>query len=134
MVLRYITYSKVIIVIFICGIIIRYALKMLPIMKERHRLHCSVQRYWRNTTCQCERYTNIPTTTITDPVITYEKPIPTNSTAPKPTHSRRVGLYSIVEPNRRPPGHYNESKLDLLVTNGLFTIGSNWFYNLVFAA
>jgi hypothetical protein len=83
-----------------------------------------------------EYYTNITNilTTTTDPVITYEKPIPTNSTAPKPTHSRRVGLYSIVEPNRMPPGHYNESKLDLLVTNGLFTIGSNWFYNLVFAA
>ena len=81
-----------------------------------------------------EVYTNISTTTITDSVITYEKPIPTNSAAPKPTHSRRVGLYSIVEPNKRPPGHYNESKLDLLVTNGLFTIGSNWFYDLVFAA
>jgi hypothetical protein len=77
--------------------------------------------------------TNIPTTT-TDPVISYEKPIPTNSVAPKPTHNRRVGLYSLVEPNKRPPGHYNESKVDLLVTNGLFTIGSNWLYDLIFVA
>ena len=74
--------------------------------------------YYTNVT----NVTNIPTTT-TDPVISYEKPIPTNSVAPKPTHRRRVGLYSVIEPNKRPPGHYNESNVDLLVTNGLFTIG-----------
>lgn len=79
-----------------------------------------------------EIYTDVTTTT--DPVISYENPIPTNSIAPKPTHIRRVGLYSVIEPNKRPPSHYNESKVDLLVTNGLFTIGSNWLYDLIFVA
>ena len=78
-----------------------------------------------------EYYTDVTTTT--DPVISYETVIPTNSVAPKPTHIRRVGLYSVIEPNKRPPGHYNESNVDLLVTNGLFTIGSNWLYDAVFA-
>ena len=79
-----------------------------------------------------EIYTDVTTTT--DPVISYEKTIPTNIPGPTPKHTKLTGMYAFVEPNKRPPGHYNESKVDLLVTNGLFTIGSNWLYDLIFVA
>ena len=79
---------------------------------------------------------NIPeiTTDTTDPVISYETTIPTNIPSPTLTNIKKIGLYSFVNPNQYPPGHYNESNVDLLVTNGLFTIGSNWGYDLLFVA
>ena len=78
-----------------------------------------------------EYYTDVTTTT--DPVISYETVIPTNSTLTKSNKTKALNIFSFVEPNKRPPGHYNESNVDLLVTNGLFTIGSNWLYDAVFA-
>jgi hypothetical protein len=72
-------------------------------------------------------------TTTTDPVISYEHVIPTNPKQDSPSINKNINLFSFVEPNKTPPGMYNDSKLDLLVTNGLFTIGSNWVYDAVFA-
>ena len=72
-------------------------------------------------------------TTTTDPVISYEHVIPTNSSQINPKSTKSLNIFSFIEPNKTPPGHYNDSKLDLLVTNGLFTIGSNWVYDAVFA-
>ena len=73
---------------------------------------------------QCERYNlyNYKPDTFnniipTESVINYERVIPTNSTQTKPNKTKSLNIFSFVDPNKTPPGHYNESKLDLLVTN-----------------
>lgn len=60
-------------------------------------------------------------TDITDPVISYEYPIPTNGVLHKPTIIKKLSLYSFVEPNKRPPGHYYDEHPDILLTNGIYS-------------
>lgn len=60
-------------------------------------------------------------TDITDPVISYEYPIPTNGLLHKPTIIKKLSLYSFVEPNKRPPGHYYDEHPDILLTNGIYS-------------
>ena len=148
-----ISIKNIISIISIIGIVI--------LVYRLHWAYNPVQRYWRNTDSsppffsgcaskkgtkrgglkiQCERYNlyNYKPDTFnniipTESVINYERVIPTNSTQTKPNKTKSLNIFSFVEPNKRPPGHYNESNVDLLVTNGLFTIGSNWLYDAVFA-
>ena len=150
-----ISIKNIISIISIIGIVI------LVYRLHWHQIISPVQRYWRNTDSsppffsgcaskkgtkrgglriQRERhilYNYKPDTfnniIPTESVINYERVIPTNSTQTKPNKTKSLNIFSFVDPNKTPPGHYNESKLDLLVTNGLFTIGSNWVYDAVFA-
>lgn len=62
-------------------------------------------------------------TDITDPVISYEYPIPTNGVLHKltPTITKMLSLYSFVEPNKRSPGYYYDEYPDILLTNGFYS-------------
>lgn len=62
-------------------------------------------------------------TDISDPVISYEYPIPTNGVLHKitPTITKMLSLNSFVEPNKRAPGYYYDEYPDILLTNGIYS-------------
>jgi hypothetical protein len=70
-----------------------------------------------------ENYQSIITTT-TDPVIYYEWPIPTNYKDPAPTRTKNLTLYDFVKKPILKPGFYADNHVDILTTNGIYTVGS----------
>jgi hypothetical protein len=76
--------------------------------------------------CQrIENYQSITTTT-TDPVIRYERPIPTNYNPPSPTKTKNLNLYNLVKKPAIKPGLYTDDYKDMLITNGIYSFSSNF--------